>query len=111
MANRGYCSMLPIEKNGTRTTLTDRYQGKRYIAPNDLVVRFDGSICFRPHSPSMRTLRQASTAGAPTRCLTGDRRRSCRRHEGRSPGQHVLHCAGGSRKLIYTRGSTLTVAL
>ena len=51
MANRGDCSIVRIEKNGMRTTLTDRYQGKRYMAPNDLVVRSDGSIYFSAPFP------------------------------------------------------------
>lgn len=35
-----------IEKNGKRTVLADRYQGKRLNGPNDVVVRKDGSIYF-----------------------------------------------------------------
>ena len=52
MANRGDCSLVRIEKNGVRTTLTDRYQGKRYMAPNDLVVRSDGSVYFSAPFPA-----------------------------------------------------------
>lgn len=52
MANRGDCSLVRIEKNGVRTTLTDRYEGKRYMAPNDLVVRSDGSVYFSAPFPA-----------------------------------------------------------
>lgn len=34
------------EKNGTFTVLAERYQGKRFNAPNDIVVRRDGHIYF-----------------------------------------------------------------
>ncbi|HTP29991.1 MAG TPA: SMP-30/gluconolactonase/LRE family protein [Anaeromyxobacteraceae bacterium] len=33
-------------KNGSRTVLTDRYQGKRLNSPNDLVYRSDGALHF-----------------------------------------------------------------
>jgi gluconolactonase len=35
-----------IEKNGTRTVLADRYEGKRLTCPNDIVVKSDGAIFF-----------------------------------------------------------------
>src|SRR5229473_7044130 len=35
-----------IEKNGKRTTLADRYEGKRFGGTNDLVVKKDGAIYF-----------------------------------------------------------------
>ncbi len=34
------------EKDGTRTILADRWNGKRFNGPNDLVVKSDGSIYF-----------------------------------------------------------------
>jgi gluconolactonase len=34
------------EHDGTVTTLADRYQGKRFNSPNDVVVRADGTIWF-----------------------------------------------------------------
>ena len=34
------------EKDGKITVLADRYQGKRFNAPNDVVVRSDGSVYF-----------------------------------------------------------------
>lgn len=50
-----------LEKNGTRTLLADRYEGKRFRGPNDVVFRKDGSLYFtdttggvrgRGHDPS-----------------------------------------------------------
>jgi len=35
-----------LEKDGTRTVLADRFEGKRFNTPNDLVVKSDGSIYF-----------------------------------------------------------------
>ena len=35
-----------IEKNGKRTILADRYEGKRFNGTNDLVVKKDGAIYF-----------------------------------------------------------------
>jgi gluconolactonase len=35
-----------IEKNGSRTVLADRYEGKRFGGTNDVVVKRDGAIYF-----------------------------------------------------------------
>ena len=35
-----------LEKDGTRTLLADRYQGKRFNGPNDIVSKSDGAIYF-----------------------------------------------------------------
>lgn len=35
-----------LEKNGTRTTLVDNYQGKRLNSPNDLVYKSNGDLYF-----------------------------------------------------------------
>jgi len=35
-----------VEKDGTRTTLADKYDGKRFSGPNDIVVKSDGAIYF-----------------------------------------------------------------
>lgn len=35
-----------LEKDGTRTVLADRYEGRRFNGPNDLVVKSNGSIYF-----------------------------------------------------------------
>jgi gluconolactonase len=42
----GSRSVIRIEKDGARTTLADRYQGKRLNSPNDLVVARDGTVYF-----------------------------------------------------------------
>jgi gluconolactonase len=35
-----------LEKNGVLTVLADRYMGKRFNSPNDLVYRSDGTLFF-----------------------------------------------------------------
>ncbi|HWG04818.1 MAG TPA: SMP-30/gluconolactonase/LRE family protein [Beijerinckiaceae bacterium] len=35
-----------IEKNGKRTILADKYEGKRFNGPNDVIVKKDGTIYF-----------------------------------------------------------------
>jgi gluconolactonase len=43
---RGDRALVRLEKTGQRTTLADRFEGKRFIAPNDVVVKSDGAIYF-----------------------------------------------------------------
>lgn len=43
--HRGRC-VARIEHDGKRTVLADRYQGKRFNSPNDVVVKSDGSVWF-----------------------------------------------------------------
>lgn len=42
----GTRSVTRIEHDGSVTTLTSHFQGKRFNSPNDVVVRSDGSIWF-----------------------------------------------------------------
>jgi gluconolactonase len=39
-------SLMRIEKDGKRTVLADRYDGKRFGGPNDVVVKKNGAIYF-----------------------------------------------------------------
>lgn len=39
-------AVIRLEKDGKRTILADRYDGKRLNSPNDLVFRSDGSLYF-----------------------------------------------------------------
>lgn len=38
--------VIRVEKDGKRTVLADRYEGKRLNSPNDLVYKSDGSLYF-----------------------------------------------------------------
>jgi len=51
MADR---SIARIEKNGTRTILADRFDGKRFNGPNDLVVKSNGALYFTDFAGGMR---------------------------------------------------------
>ena len=53
---QGDRAIVRLEKDGTRTVLADRYEGKRLNRPNDLVVKSDGTVYFtdpNPNTPSM----------------------------------------------------------
>lgn len=39
-------AIMRLEKDGSRTVLADKYEGKRFNGPNDLVIRSDGAIYF-----------------------------------------------------------------
>lgn len=39
-------AIVRLENDGTRTVLADRYQGKRFNGPNDIVAKSDGAIYF-----------------------------------------------------------------
>jgi gluconolactonase len=45
-AAHGDRNVVRIEKNGQRTVLVDRYEGKRLNSPNDLVYKADGALYF-----------------------------------------------------------------
>jgi gluconolactonase len=45
-AQHGYRSVTRTEFDGTITTLADRFEGKRFNSPNDVVVSSDGAIWF-----------------------------------------------------------------
>src|SRR5882724_2590652 len=43
-----------VEKNGTRTILADKYEGKRFNGPNDVVVSREGTIYFSDTFSALR---------------------------------------------------------
>jgi gluconolactonase len=45
-ASHGDRNVVRIEKDGRRTVLADRYEGKRLNSPNDLVYKADGALYF-----------------------------------------------------------------
>ena len=47
-------ALARIEANGARTTLADKYDGKRLNSPNDLVVKSDDAIYFTETTSGMR---------------------------------------------------------
>jgi gluconolactonase len=51
MADR---NVVRLEKDGTRTMLADRYEGKRFGGPNDVVAKSDGAVYFTDSVNGMR---------------------------------------------------------
>ena len=51
MADR---AIARIEKDGTRTVLAERFDGKRFNGPNDLVVKSNGALYFTDFPGGMR---------------------------------------------------------
>lgn len=51
MADR---AIARIEKDGTRTVLAERFDGKRFNGPNDLVVKSNGAVYFTDFPGGMR---------------------------------------------------------
>lgn len=47
-------AIVRLEKDGSRTILADRYEGKRLNSPNDLVMRSDGALYFTDPSYGLR---------------------------------------------------------
>jgi gluconolactonase len=47
---------MRLEKDGKRTVLADRYEGKRLNSPNDLVYKSDGSLYFTDPPFGLRKL-------------------------------------------------------
>jgi gluconolactonase len=46
LAAHGDRNVVRLEKDGTRTVLASRYEGKRLNSPNDLIYKSDGSLYF-----------------------------------------------------------------
>ncbi len=58
-----YCAaperrILRLEKDGSRTVIADRYEGKRFSGPNDLVYRSDGALFFTETIWGLRDARE-----------------------------------------------------
>ena len=47
-------AVFRLEKDGTRTVMADRYAGKRFNGPNDVVVKSNGSIYFTDGNSGLR---------------------------------------------------------
>jgi gluconolactonase len=46
--------VLRFEKDGTRTVLADRYEGRRFNGPNDVAVKSNGAIYFTDGNSGLR---------------------------------------------------------
>jgi gluconolactonase len=61
----GSRSVIRLEKDGSRTTLAERFEGKRLNSPNDLVIARDGTVYFTDPSFGLE-----GTDNSPLRELT-----------------------------------------
>ena len=52
-------SITRLESDGTRTTLVDRYQGRRLNSPNDVVFSSDGWMYFTDPSYGLEGLEES----------------------------------------------------
>jgi gluconolactonase len=54
IAQHGDRQVVRLEKDGTKTVLADRYEGKRINSPNDLVIKSNGSLYFSDPASGLR---------------------------------------------------------
>lgn len=47
-------NLIRIEKDGTRTVLADRFEGKKFSGPNDVVVKSNGAAYFTDGNSGLR---------------------------------------------------------
>lgn len=118
-----------LEKDGTRTVLADRYDGKRLNSPNDLVVKSDGAIYFTETTSGIRgrdegpareiafhglyVIAPAATAsGAPgaLRLLDKDPQGAAPNGIAFSPDEKILYVNGGSKVTAYDVRADGTIA-
>ncbi len=59
--------MIRTEPDGTITTIADRYDGKRFNSPNDVVVKSDGSIWFTDPTYAILSDYEGYIAPSPNR--------------------------------------------
>ena len=60
---QGDRAIVRIEKDGKRTVIADRYEGKRLSRPNDLVLKSDGAIYFTDPRPANNPTIELPTSG------------------------------------------------
>jgi gluconolactonase len=110
MADR---TLVRLEKDGTRTTLADRYEGKRFSGPNDVVVKSNGAIYFTDTVNGLRggatgPLRELPYSGfylwkeGQLTLLGGDRDKPGEAPNGiaLSPDERTLYVTAGGRKTM-----------
>jgi gluconolactonase len=109
-----------LEKDGTRTVLADRYEGKRLNSPNDLVVKSDGAIYFTETTSGIRgrddgparelpfhgvyLIKDPSTApgaSATLRLLDKDPQGAAPNGIAFSPDEKILYVNGGTKITAY----------
>jgi gluconolactonase len=101
-----------VEKDGTRTTLADRYEGKRLNSPNDLVVKSDGAIYFTETTSGIRGRDEGPARELPfhgvymikdgvLRLLDKDPQGTAPNGIAFSPDERILYVNGGTKITAY----------
>jgi gluconolactonase len=122
-------ALARIEANGARTTLADKYDGKRLNSPNDLVVKSDGAIYFTETTSGMRgrdesparelpfhgvyLIKDPSTALAASgslRLLDKDPQGAAPNGIAFSPDERILYVNGGTKITAYDVAADDTIA-
>jgi gluconolactonase len=112
-----------LEKDGTRTLVADRFEGKRFSGPNDIVIKSNGAIYFTDSVWGMRGAAQSPARELPfngfylvkngqVTLLGGDRDTPGAAPNGitLSPDEKYLYVtAGGGRTMRYEIQSDDTV--
>ena len=68
-------TVVRLEKDGTRTLLADRYDGKRFNGPNDIVGKSDGAIYFTDTIWGVRGTEKGPDRGLAVQWILSDQRR------------------------------------
>lgn len=110
MADR---TLVRLEKDGTRTTLADRFEGKRFSGPNDVVTKSNGAIYFTDTVNGLRgggagPLKELPYSGfylwkdGKLTLLGGDRDKPGEAPNGiaLSPDEKTLYVTAGGRKTL-----------
>ena len=101
-----------LEKNGMRTVLADRYEGKRLNSPNDLVVKSDGAIYFTETTSGIRGRDEGPAREIPfhglyliqdgmLRLLDKDPQGAAPNGIAFSPDEKILYVNGGTKITAY----------
>jgi gluconolactonase len=101
-----------LEQDGTRTTLADRYEGKRLNSPNDLVVKSDGAIYFTETTSGIRGRDEGPARELPfhgvylikdglLRLLDKDPQGAAPNGIAFSPDEKILYVNGGTKITAY----------
>jgi gluconolactonase len=114
-------SIARLEPGGTRTTLADKYDGKRLNSPNDVVVKSDGAIYFTETTSGMRGRDESPARELPfhgvylikdsvLRLLDRDPQGAAPNGIAFSPDEQILYVNGGTKITAYDVAADDTIA-
>jgi gluconolactonase len=99
-----------LEKDGTRTLLADRYDGKRFNGPNDIVVKSDGAVYFTDTPWGLRLAEKDPAREQPdgfylikdgkVTLLGGDKPGTLPNGITLSPDERYLYVTSGGRRTV-----------